>query len=143
MDIYNINTVSQLIQLSVAPVFLIAGVAGFINVFTGRLSRIVDRVDKVEKQKKDKDISCEYYEKRHISLSKRMENINLAIFFGTFTGLLISLVILTMFFSFMYKVDASIIISIEFVLGMISLIIAFIVFLKEIYYTNLFIKEQK
>ena len=42
IDTNSINTVSQLIQLSVAPVFLLAGVAGLLNVFTGRLSRIID-----------------------------------------------------------------------------------------------------
>lgn len=34
---------AQIIQLSVAPVFLLAGIAGFLNVMSGRLGRIVDR----------------------------------------------------------------------------------------------------
>jgi CBS domain containing-hemolysin-like protein len=143
MDIQNISTISQLIQLSVAPVFLLAGVAGLLNVFTGRLTRIIDRVDKLERQKLNKDISKKYLEKRHRFLSMRMENINLAIFFGTFTGLLVALVILTMFFNFIYHLDGSTIISIEFILAMISLILSLVVFLKEIYYTTAFIKEQK
>ena len=46
LDTTNVNNVSHLIQLSVAPVFLLAGVAGLLNVFTGRLSRIIDKVDK-------------------------------------------------------------------------------------------------
>ena len=33
-----VTTISHFIQLSVAPVFLLAGVAGLLNVFTGRLS---------------------------------------------------------------------------------------------------------
>lgn len=142
MDIHNVNTISQLIQLSVAPVFLLAGVAGLINVFTGRLTRIIDRVDKLEQQKNEEEDS-EYLAKRHKFLSMRMSNINLAIFFGTATGLLVALVILTMFFNFLYDFDGSIIISIEFILAMVSLIISLIVFLKEIYYTNAFIKAQK
>ena len=48
-----VNTVSQLIQLSVAPVFLLAGVAGLLNVFTGRLSRIIDKVDKLDKYEEE------------------------------------------------------------------------------------------
>ena len=43
-----VNTVSHLIQLSVAPVFLLAGVAGLLNVFTGRLARIIDKVEKID-----------------------------------------------------------------------------------------------
>lgn len=43
-----IDTITQLIQVSVAPVFLIAGVAGLLNVFTGRLARIIDRLEKLD-----------------------------------------------------------------------------------------------
>jgi len=35
--------VAHLIQLPLGPVFLLAGVAGTLNVLTARLSRIVDR----------------------------------------------------------------------------------------------------
>ena len=42
------DTIVHLIQLSVAPVFLLAGVAGLLNVFTGRLTRIVDKLEKIE-----------------------------------------------------------------------------------------------
>jgi len=143
MEIQNVNTISQLIQLSVAPVFLLAGVAGLMNVFTGRLTRIIDRVDKLEKQKLEDDFSPEFLAKRHKFLSMRMENINLAIFFGTSTGLLIAVVILTLFFNFLYGLDGSTIIAIEFILAMLCLIVSLIVFLKEIYYTNAFIKAQK
>ncbi len=59
-----VNSVSQLIQLSVAPVFLLAGVAGLLNVFTGRLSRIIDKVDKLDK-----------YEDEHQLINKKDEDI--------------------------------------------------------------------
>ena len=41
-------TVAQIIQLAVAPVFLFAGIGAFLNVCTGRLSRIVDRAREIE-----------------------------------------------------------------------------------------------
>ena len=50
INIGEINSVSSMIQLSVAPVFLLAGVAGLLNVFTGRLVRIIDKVDKLDTQ---------------------------------------------------------------------------------------------
>src|SRR5215207_1726707 len=40
--------VAQIIQLAVAPVFLLAGVGAFLNVCAGRLSRIVDRSRELE-----------------------------------------------------------------------------------------------
>mgnify|MGYP003679966278 CR=1 FL=1 len=41
---------SHLIQLAVAPVFLLMGVGGFLNVMSGRLGRIIDRSRVVEQR---------------------------------------------------------------------------------------------
>ena len=94
-----VNTVSHLIQLSVAPVFLLAGVAGLLNVFTGRLS-----------------------------LNLRMQNINYAISLCTMTGLLIALVIVTMFLSSMFEFNGSIFIATLFIFAMVSLISSLVLF---------------
>lgn len=48
------STISSMIQLSVAPVFLLAGVAGLLNVFTSRLVRIIDKVDRLDKFENEK-----------------------------------------------------------------------------------------
>ena len=39
-----IPSLSQLIEFAVAPVFLLTGIAGFLNVMSSRLGRISDRV---------------------------------------------------------------------------------------------------
>ena len=39
----NISDLAQAIQLALTPVFLLTGIAGMLNVMTGRLSRIIDR----------------------------------------------------------------------------------------------------
>ena len=44
----SVTTVAQIIQLAVAPVFLLAGIGAFLNVCAGRLSRIVDRSRQIE-----------------------------------------------------------------------------------------------
>lgn len=133
-----VNTVSQLIQLSVAPVFLLAAVAGLLNVFTGRLTRIIDKVEKIDKTEDKSDLK-----KRRDFLAMRMENTNLAILFCTSTGLLVAFVIVTMFLSAMLEFDGSTFISILFILAMISLILALLVFLKEIFHTTSFIKTKR
>lgn len=43
MMIENVTTVSQVIQLAIAPVFLLMGVSALLGVLTGRLGRVVDR----------------------------------------------------------------------------------------------------
>jgi uncharacterized protein YacL len=81
--------------------------------------------------------------KRRAFLTMRLSNINLAILFVTFTGLMIALVIVSMFMSTLYQFSTAFIISILFIAAMVSLIIALIVFLKEIHYTTSFIKTKK
>ncbi len=144
-----VTTVSQLIQLSVAPVFLLAGVAGLLNVFTGRLSRIIDKVEKLDNLEESKKNSTVNYvedaniKQRRSFLAMRMKNTNLAILFCTTTGLLVAFVIVTMFLSALLEFKSSIFISILFILAMVSLILSLIVFLREIFYTTSFIKNQK
>ena len=144
-----VNSVSQLIQLSVAPVFLLAGVAGLLNVFTGRLSRIIDKVDKLDKyedehqliNKKDEDILK--LKQRRKFLTMRMRNTNLAILFCTSTGLLIAMVIVTMFLSAIFQFKDSFFIVLLFISAMLCLIISLFLFLREIFYTTSFIKSKK
>ena len=37
------NDIASVIQLALAPAFLLTGIAGMLNVMAGRLSRIIDR----------------------------------------------------------------------------------------------------
>jgi len=144
-----VNTVSHLIQLSVAPVFLLAAVAGLLNVFTGRLARIIDKVEKIdagiEKKKTDKakKIAKDKSRVRMLSLTVRMQNINHSISLCTMTGLLIALVIVTMFLSSILQFDGSIIIATLFIFAMLSLIISLVLFQKEIFFTTSFLKRKK
>ena len=42
--------IPQAIQLALAPVFLLTGIAGLLNIMTGRLARIIDRGRKLVEQ---------------------------------------------------------------------------------------------
>ena len=100
-----INTISSLIELSVAPVFLLAGVAGLLNVFLGRLTRIIDKLESLDNFVHDRELKDKEYHPsqavttRRENLLKRMQNINLSIMFATATGLMIALVIISVFSS--------------------------------------------
>ncbi len=144
------NTISSMIQLSVAPVFLIAGVAGLLNVFTGRLSRIIDKVDKLDKFEYDKieqnklDDSLKLLIKeRRDFLTMRMDNTNRAIFFGTLTGFLIALVIITIFLSSFFAFQHTLFIAILFISSMSSLVVSLVLFLRELFYTTKFINNKE
>ena len=144
-----ITTITTLIQLSVAPVFLLAGVAGLLNVFTGRLTRIVDKLEKMDiyvatQEKKYKNYQED--EKKLIRrrfLLMRMSNVNRAIFFCTATGLMVAMVILTVFSSELLSFRSELFISIFFILAMFFLITSLILFLREIHFTTSYIKTKK
>ena len=137
-----VHSVSELIQLSVAPVFLLAAVAGLLNVFTGRLTRIMDQVYKLDAIEQTNP-RTDHMVKRRNFLTMRMSNINLAILFITFTGLMVALVIVTMFLSTLLQFATGAVISVLFILAMVSLVISLFVFLREIHYTTSFIKTQR
>lgn len=145
-----INSISSMIQLSVAPVFLLAGVAGLLNVFTGRLVRIIDKVDKLDKfesekkeQNKIDDELKDMIKSRRNFLTMRMNNTNRAIFFGTTTGLLIALVIITIFLSSFFHFEHTFLIAILFILAMSCLVVSLILFLRELFYTTKFINNKE
>lgn len=132
-----VKSLSELIQLSIAPVFLLAGIAGFLNVFTGRLARIIDRLEKINQYKENRKNDmlpqkAKMLQIRQESLIKRMKNTNRAILFMTTTGLLVALVMVTMFLSVLLGFKDSIFISILFIASMFSLIIALLLFSREI-----------
>ena len=132
VDATSVNAVSHLIQIAVAPVFLLAAVGAILNVFTGRLSRIVDKIERLDRQSNEWDSD---ERERRDSLANRMANMNLAILFATITGLLVASVIMIIFSSALLKFDDSLLIAILFIVAMLSFILSLTVFLKEIFLT--------
>ena len=146
MLIPNSDVIVNLIQLSVAPVFLLAGVAGLLNVFTGRLTRIIDKLEQMDAHTNTQvkiDPTFVENEKRRDFLIKRMENINFSIFFATATGLMVALVILTVFATTLFSFHSELIISLFFILAMVFLIFSLVLFLREIYFTTSYIRLKK
>ncbi len=142
-DVNAVNVVAHLIQLAVAPVFLLAAVGALLNVFTGRLSRIIDKIEKIDHYDEDtlKSFSATYIKARRSSLAERMRNMNLAILFCTITGLLVAVVIVTMFLSAMLEFEKSIFVAALFILAMVSLILSLTLFLREIFLTTAFARK--
>lgn len=132
----SVKSVAGLIELSIAPVFIIAGIAGFLNVFTGRLARIIDRLERLNQvYEYKKEPPPQHVIERKKSLIKRMKNTNLAILLMSTTGLLIAIVIVTMFLSAMFGFKDSLFISILFITAMSIFIVSLLLFCREILHT--------
>jgi Protein of unknown function (DUF2721) len=122
------------IQLAVAPVFLLTGVSGLLGVLTNRLARIIDRARQLE----DRLISVSEEQADRIhrelrSLSRRGRLINTAVSLCTMCALLICAVIVALFVGAFLKTDLSIPIGLIFTAAMLALFSGLVNFLREIH----------
>ncbi len=127
-----VTDIAHAIQLAVAPVFLLAGIAGFLNVLAGRLARVVDRSRKVADvftPVGHPDHEQQVWELR--VLDRRIGHINRAIFLCTASAVAICLVVAGLFTSALIGVNAGRVMGFAFVLAMGLLVLGLGFFLLE------------
>ena len=128
-----LGDVSHIIELAIAPVFLLTGVGTKLTVLTNRLARIIDRSrvleDRMARSGGDDPVD-------HVEINvlyKRGHLINRAIALSTACGLLVCLVIATLFIGDALNLGFGKFIALLFVLAMLSLIGSFYYFMREIF----------
>ena len=123
----------RLIQLSVAPVFLLTGAATLLNVLGIRLGRIVDRTrilaDQLRTLPKDQQVRSR--EELQFQLRRR-RLISRAIAAVTGSALIVCVFIGSAFVAFFLDLRIAPFIAALFTLSMVGLIIALVLFLREI-----------
>ena len=93
------NNIAIIIQLAVAPVFLLAGIAGFLAVMSGRLGRIIDRERVISRRLAklaDPTTVLESHQEHHV-LMKRAFITNRAIGLCTYSALTVCTLITALF----------------------------------------------
>lgn len=148
MDGNSVNTVSHLIQLAVAPVFLLAGVGSILGVFSSRLSRIIDKAEAINAHLSHSNPAgvpkrADAMRLQRVFMERRARNMNRAIFFCTSTGMLIALVIVTLFLSAFFAFNGAWVIAVLFITAMLSFIISMILFLREIFMATYYLKHLR
>lgn len=124
---------ARAIQLSVAPVFLLTGISGLLNIFTGRLSRIIDRVRVLQQAQEKVDPSeADALEQALRVQRRRTFLINRAILCTGITALLVAGVVAVLFISAVASLDLAVIVVPIFVLAMVFLILGLVFFLLEV-----------
>jgi len=124
--------IARLIQSSVAPVFLLSGVAAMLGVLTNRLARIVDRARRLEERLGAHPGSADVLHTDLLVLARRARYINVAISLCTISALLVALVVVTLFANAFIGVDLAWMIALLFVAAMLVLSAAFIAFFIEV-----------
>jgi hypothetical protein len=129
----SITTVSHVIQLAVAPVFLLSGVGAILAVLINRLGRIVDRYRFLESAKPKAEEGEETVGQVEMAiLSRRARLIHWAISLCTIGALCICIVVATLFIGSMMHVGVSQVIALMFIAAMLALIAGLLSFLREI-----------
>lgn len=129
----NVTTVAHVIQLAVAPVFLLTGVGAILAVLINRLARVVDRFRVLERMLREtRKSGHKVYQAEMLRLSRRSRLIHWAISLCTTGALLICMVIATLFIGSLMTMDLSGTIAALFIAAMLALIAGLLSFLREI-----------
>jgi hypothetical protein len=132
--IESISAIAGVIQLAVAPGFLIAGIAGLLNVLSTRLGRIIDRARVIERRiplaKREEQIQLLRAETT--TLWTRIDLINWAIRLCVSGALTVCLVIVALFVGDFVSFNISVVIAILFVVSMLLVIAGLVFLLREI-----------
>jgi len=127
-----VTNVAQVIQLAVAPVFLLAGVGAFLNVCAMRLARIVDRARRIEPDLLASRGGVHDRLLRDIRLlDRRMGIVNWAIFFSVLSAVLICTVVVMLFAAGLTGARLGTAIALLFIGSMVAIGIGFAIFLVE------------
>ncbi|MFT5032115.1 MAG: Flp pilus assembly protein TadB [Bermanella sp.] len=126
-------TITHAIQQSVAPVFLLAGIGGILNVLTNRLARIIDRSRnlhaRLESVSEERVLAIR---DELNTLTQRGRIVHRAIAYSTGSALLVCVVIAMLFLGAVMSWNNSIIVAGMFILAMCFLIVSLSGFLREI-----------
>lgn len=127
---FQTNDIGHVIQLAIAPVFLLTGVATKLTVLMNRLARIIDRTRDLKIElRKGPDPECS--EELDV-LYQRWRLINYAITSSTGCGLLICLIIACLFLGDTTNLPLDRYVAGMFVVAMVTLIASFIFLLREV-----------
>ena len=128
----SITAVAQVIQLAVAPVFLLAGIGAFLNVCAGRLSRIVDRARTIEPLLiASRGTEHDRWLAEIRVLDRRMSLVSKAIFFSVLAAVLICAVVVLLFAAGLTEAHFGTAVALLFIACMVAIGVSFAIFLIE------------
>jgi len=125
--------IAHVIQVAVAPVFLLSGIGAMLGVFVARLGRIIDRSRILNERlgNASKDCSPQIHHELAM-LSRRSRLMDRASVLATAAGCFVCLVIVALFVDYLFGYDQSVPVAALFLLSMLCFIGAFGYFLREV-----------
>ena len=125
--------IAKVINLAVAPVFLLTGISGVLNVLSIRLGRIIDRGRTLNEENVIADTPhAGEVDHEQSTLALRAKLVHRAIMLCTVSALFICVVILSLFLEVLLQFQLQLFIVIMFMAALGSLSFALLTFLREI-----------
>lgn len=131
---WNIATVASVIDIAVAPVFLLAGISGLLVVLTNRLGRTIDRSRSLQAAESEfmPDQHKTMITREMSALLRRIRLSHVAISMATLSAILVCLVVVALFLGSLLQLNVSVVVASLFIVCMIILSLAFSAFLFEV-----------
>ena len=130
----DLNQITHVIALAIAPVFLLTAVGTLMGVLANRLARIVDRIRVLEDRLHEVDLAQLRPAREELdSLRRRLRLIYFAVAFAVFSALFVGLLIIVAFIGALMSVNLATFVGLLFVMAMLAFIGSLLVFLREIF----------
>ena len=128
-----VTDIAHVVQMAVAPVFLLTGVGAVLSVLTTRLSRVIDRGRQLDHWVAEGH-DPSWYEHELQKLAKRNTLINTAITLATMAAFFVCAVILVIFTTQLFPSESVFgdVVATFFILAMLCLMCSLAFFLGEI-----------
>jgi MFS family permease len=137
----NIGDMAHAIQLALAPVFLLTGIAGILNVMAGRLARIIDRGRRLTEQPLPPELQQgETVQVELQSLERRRHLASAAITACTFAALLVCTVIAVLFLEVLLRVELKWLVGMFFTGSTLALVVGLGYFLREVHLATMTVR---
>ncbi|MFW7380440.1 MAG: DUF2721 domain-containing protein [Oligoflexus sp.] len=128
------SEIAKIMSASVAPVFLITGVAAILSIMALRYGRVIDRIRTLLRDGPrlyQKEVGADHLEKELKTLYKRARILRSTIIFEIISVFHISLTIFTLFFSLAFGYELVIGPLVFFIAGLIFLLIGLALFIQD------------
>lgn len=133
----HVTDIARVIQLAVAPVFLLTAIGTILSALSNRLGRIVDRrrvlEDRLDNLPAEKTVPAKEYLDELVLLAQRIRLIYHAIMLAVLCGLFVCLLVASAFLGVFVPIDLARVVGLLFILAMFALIGALWMLLREIF----------
>jgi hypothetical protein len=135
-DTSQLSDITHIIQLAVAPVFLLSALGTTMSVLVTRLSRVIDRARVLEGRWHDLQLEERKNAKVELdTLALRGKLIHRALTGGVFASLAVCLLIIAAFIGYLTGTNLGVLVIVLFIGAMTSFAVALVMFLREVFFS--------